>query len=57
MRHIISNPRWAFLLLLALLALGASGCSSTESENDSMRPWDAPKSWENGLPASMNEGH
>jgi len=40
-----------FLLLLALvsLALAISGCASDEPDNASVRPWDAPQSWENGM--------
>jgi hypothetical protein len=39
------------MLLLALLALAASfcGCSSVDPDNASVRPWNAPQSWENGL--------
>jgi len=44
------------LLLLLLTGAALSGCASTESENESVRPWNAPKSWENGLPAGMMEG-
>lgn len=40
--------------LLALLVL-ASGCKTTDSEL-SERPWNAPKTWEHGLPSSMTEG-
>ena len=48
---------WAVLTLaLSLLAL-ASGCSTTDdSENLSERPWNAPKSWEGGMPSGMFEG-
>jgi hypothetical protein len=45
----------SFLLFL-LLGVALSGCATTESENESVRPWNAPKSWENGLPAGMMEG-
>jgi hypothetical protein len=47
-----------WLLAFAMLALVAAsiGCSSTESQNLSERPWNAPKSWENGLPSQMFEG-
>lgn len=40
-----------FLLLLGLaaLALSNSGCASNETDNASVRPWDAPQSWENGM--------
>jgi len=43
------------LLLLATLAL-LCGCASTESENASTRPWNAPKGWESGLPVGITEG-
>jgi hypothetical protein len=47
----------ALLSLLVLLALGVSGCASTEdSQNASVRPWNAPQGWENGLPSTMTEG-
>lgn len=38
-------------LLLALLALigGLCGCTSVESDNASVRPWNTPAGWENGL--------
>lgn len=47
-----------FWLLLAVLAAGVGGvgCKSTESENLSSKPWNAPRGWENGLPTSINEG-
>ena len=52
-----AEVRAVLLLLLLLLAvIGAAGCASTESENMSARPWNSPKSWENGLPSSMTEG-
>ena len=53
MKWLVANPRWALLLLLSLAALGLSGCASTESENVSERPWNAPQGWENGLPGAM----
>ena len=43
----------SFLLALA----GLTGCASTQdSENASVRPWNTPKGWENGLPSTMQEG-
>jgi len=47
-----------FILLIGLIAAGGlgSGCKTTESENLSERPWNAPRGWENGLPTGMNEG-
>lgn len=43
------------LALIAGVLLG--GCASTDdSENVSERPWNAPKTWEHGLPGNMLEG-
>ena len=53
MRSLISNSRCLFLLLLVFAAVALGGCASTESENQSERPWNAPQGWENGLPSSM----
>ena len=47
------------LALFSLLAGGLvmTGCSTPETaENESERPWNAPRSWEHGLPGFMNEG-
>jgi hypothetical protein len=54
---VLCLSRWILLLLLVLAAVGLSACASTESENASVRPWDSPYGWENGLPSSMNQGH
>jgi hypothetical protein len=45
----------SFLLciLFALALLGATGCASTEPENASVRPWNSPIGWENGIPSGM----
>jgi len=52
--------RCTLLLLLGLLVTGGTfltGCSTPETaENESERPWSAPRSWEHGLPGFMNEG-
>jgi hypothetical protein len=53
MRGMFSITRWAFLLLLVLAGFAFGGCASTESDNLSERPWNAPQGWENGLPSSM----
>jgi hypothetical protein len=47
-----------FLLLLAfgLVLVGVSGCMSEEPDNASVRPWNAPQGWENGLPM-MDQQH
>lgn len=44
------------LLGLMLAAWLGGGCASTEPDNLSQRPWNAPKSWETGLPTSILEG-
>jgi hypothetical protein len=44
-------------LLLAASAFVFSGCHTNDDvENASARPWNSPRSWENGLPAVMTEG-
>jgi hypothetical protein len=46
------------LLLATAGLLAVNGCATTpDSENASVRPWNAPMGWENGLPTSMTEGH
>jgi hypothetical protein len=42
-----------FCLLFALILLGASGCASTDPNNESVRPWNSPIGWENGVPSGM----
>jgi len=46
-----------FVLLLALVSLAAfvSGCSTTESENASVRPWNTPQGWEGGALGGMQD--
>jgi hypothetical protein len=51
-----SNPRLWLLLGLLGVGLWTGGCGSTESENMSVRPWNSPTGWENGIPSSMTEG-
>jgi len=48
-----SSPLAALFLLLTLLVLGVCGCSTTETENASARPWNSPSGWENGMPGGM----
>jgi len=56
MKRFLAKSYSALLLLLALGTLVLSGCATTDSDNASERPWNQPKSWENGLPSSMTEG-
>jgi hypothetical protein len=56
MKNLLAPPRAVFVLLLALTVLALGGCATTDSANLSERPWNSPKSWENGLPSSMTEG-
>ena len=44
------------LLLAALTILLFNGCATAEPDNASARPWNAPKTWETGLPSSVFEG-
>jgi hypothetical protein len=56
MNELRSYSRWVLGLLLVLTALGLSACATTESDNTSVRPWNAPTGWENGIPSRMTEG-
>ena len=56
MRNLFRNPPRLFLLLLLTAAAALSGCATTDSDELSARPWNTPKSWENGLPSGMMEG-
>ncbi|MEI9961245.1 MAG: hypothetical protein WDM76_09015 [Limisphaerales bacterium] len=51
----LTAAKWFFLLLLAVVLAGASGCTTTEPGNESVRPWNAPQGWENGLPIDMQQ--
>lgn len=47
---------WSAGLAVVLMFL-LSGCASTDdAANLSERPWNAPRSWEHGLPSGMFEG-
>jgi len=43
------------VLGLALLSLIVSGCATSDPDNASVRPWDAPQSWENGMGGAMDK--
>ncbi|MEI7733488.1 MAG: hypothetical protein WCO56_28210 [Verrucomicrobiota bacterium] len=56
MRHLVRGVSW---MLLAMAALLAAGCGTVEGDahrNTAERPWNNPKSWETGLPSTINEG-
>jgi hypothetical protein len=48
--------RWSLLALVMAAGLASTGCK-TESDpsNEAVRPWNAPKGWETGLPSGMWE--
>lgn len=48
----------AFLFALTVLTLAfVTGCSGTEERSDlDEKPWNAPKSWETGIPQGMMQG-
>jgi hypothetical protein len=58
MKSIPSAPLKAFLAcFLALAPLLWAGCAATdEADNASVRPWNAPKNWETGIPSGLTEG-
>ncbi len=58
MNYLFRNLWSALLLVLTLAALALSGCATTQvdAQNQSVRPWDAPQDWENGIPSSMTQG-
>jgi hypothetical protein len=57
MKSRLFKSSFLLLLLLLLAAVGLSACSTTQdSENASVRPWNAPRGWEYGLPSTMTEG-
>jgi hypothetical protein len=46
-----------FFLLLAFSAIlmGVVGCATNEPENASVRPWNSPQGWENGMPIQQQQ--
>ena len=43
------------LLVLASIAVVFSGCSSTEPDNASVRPWNSPAGWQGGALGGMED--
>ena len=56
MKTLLSHPRSIIGLLLLAAVIGLTACASTDPENASVRPWNSPIGWENGLPSNMTEG-
>lgn len=42
---------WFLLLAVMSLLVFLSGCATDEPDNASVRPWNTPQGWENGLGA------
>jgi hypothetical protein len=52
----MSRAAKCFLLVaFAAILAGVSGCSTNEPQNASVRPWNAPQTWESGLPIDMGQ--
>jgi hypothetical protein len=47
--------KYFFLLILVAVLAGLTGCTTGEPQNASVRPWNAPQSWEGGLPIDMGQ--
>jgi hypothetical protein len=45
-----------WLLILAVIFISVAGCASDEPQNNSVRPWNTPQSWEGGMPID-NQQH
>jgi hypothetical protein len=45
---------WLLLSALVAILLGVTGCETSEPDNASVRPWNTPQGWENGMPM-MNQ--
>jgi hypothetical protein len=44
-----------FLLAFGAFLICVSGCATNDPQNASVRPWNAPQSWESGLPIDMGQ--
>jgi hypothetical protein len=47
--------KWFLLFALAAILTVVAGCSTDEPQNASVRPWNAPQTWESGLPIDMGQ--
>jgi len=48
---------WLLLLVMAAMVAGVSGCATDDPENASVRPWNTPQNWENGMGGMLNQQH
>jgi len=48
---------WLWLFALGAMLAGVSGCATSDPENASVRPWNTPQGWENGMGGMMNTQH
>jgi hypothetical protein len=54
----IQKTRSSLLLLILAVGLGCAACSSTEPDNESVKPWSSPEGWQNGnLQMMQQQGH
>jgi hypothetical protein len=53
----MKQPAAKLLLLLALgvVLVSVSGCQTDDPENISVRPWNSPTGYENGLPMDSGQ--
>ena len=52
----LRTVQWLLLVVFGLILIGVTGCSTDEPDNASVRPWNAPQSWEGGMPM-INQQH
>ena len=48
--------KYLLLFVLGTILTGISGCATSEPDNASVRPWNTPQNWENGMPG-MSQQH
>jgi hypothetical protein len=53
----LHHNRALWLLLLLAVALGVSGCASTDPDNESSKPWNSPEGWQGGPLQGMTQPH
>jgi hypothetical protein len=56
-RRFIRTTRFPLLVLLVAVALGCASCSTTEPDNESVKPWNSPEGWQNGNLQMLQQQH